>query len=223
MSHPIPARAVTLLSTALALALTLAVSRAESASSDNPTTTTATRPAKWAQPVAAKHLTNFYKVTDNLYRCAQPDEDGLREAKALGIRTVINLRFFHADPTVTTGTEGMAAEHIASNAWHVEDEDVVKFLRLVSDEKNGPFLVHCQHGSDRTGVNCAMLRIVMQGWGKASAIDEMTHGGYGFHHFWTNIVEYVRDVDIERIRRQVEKTETPKAKLASGVSGKPLD
>jgi protein tyrosine/serine phosphatase len=168
--------------------------------------------------VAAKHLTNFYKVTDNLYRCAQPDEDGLREAKALGIRTVINLRFFHSDP-VTTGVGGMAADRIAQNAWHVESEDVVKFLSIVSDEKNGPFLVHCHHGSDRTGVSCAMYRIVVQGWSKDDAIDEMTHGGYGFHPLWTNIVKYVREADVEKIRRLVDKKETPEAKDASGVSG----
>ena len=109
-----------------------------------------------------------------------PCLEELLEAKALGIRTVINLRAWHAEP-VTSGTENMQSDRIKSNAWHAEDEDVVRFLRLVQDAKNGPFLVHCQHGSDRTGVCCAMYRVVVQGWSKQDAIDEMVHGGYGFH------------------------------------------
>ena len=45
----------------------------------------------------------------------------------------------------------------------------------------GPFFVHCQHGSDRTGVCIAAYRIVVQGWTKQDAIREMTGGNYGFH------------------------------------------
>ena len=53
------------------------------------------RPAKWAQPVIETALKNFYKVSDGLYRSAQPDDDTFAEIKALGITTVLNLRHFH--------------------------------------------------------------------------------------------------------------------------------
>ena len=46
---------------------------------------------------------------------------------------------------------------------------------------SGPVLVHCLHGSDRTGTIVAMYRIVEQGWTREAAIAEMTGGGYGYH------------------------------------------
>jgi hypothetical protein len=55
-------------------------------------TVTTPRPSSWAEPIKAKHLTNFYKVSDNLYRSSQPDKEGLEEAKTLGIKTVIDLQ-----------------------------------------------------------------------------------------------------------------------------------
>jgi protein tyrosine/serine phosphatase len=158
------------------------------------------RPSKWAQPVPAKYLANFNKVSDNLYRSAQPDENGLREAQSLGIHTIIDLQESpHQDP-VTSDTQGMIFERIPQYAWWIEDQNIAKFLSLVKNEKNGPFLVHCLHGSDRTGVACAMYRIVIQGWIKKDAIDEMKHGGYGFHPVWMNIPDYIEDVDIEKIK-----------------------
>lgn len=42
-------------------------------------------------------------------------------------------------------------------------------------------VVHCWHGSDRTGAVIAAYRIVQQGWSQHDAIDEMINGGYGFH------------------------------------------
>ena len=50
----------------------------------------------------------------------------------------------------------------------------------------------------------AMFRVVEQGWMKEDAIEEMVNGGYGFHPFWFRIVGYVKHVNVERIRKQVE-------------------
>jgi protein tyrosine/serine phosphatase len=43
-------------------------------------------------------------------------------------------------------------EQIPMEAWRPEQEDVVRFLRIVTDPKRVPVLVHCQHGADRTGM-----------------------------------------------------------------------
>ena len=45
--------------------------------------------------------------------------------------------------------------------WHAEDEDVVAFLKIASNTNNLPVFVHCQRGADRTGMMCAMYRIVL--------------------------------------------------------------
>jgi len=46
----------------------------------------------------------------------------------------------------------------------------------------------------------AMYRIVEQNWSKDEAIKEMVDGGYGFHPTWANIIKYIRNVDVKKIR-----------------------
>ena len=124
--------------------------------------------------------------------------------KQLGIKTVINLRSFHSDSDELAGT-GLLSERLTVKTWHIEDEDVVRVLRIVRNKANGPYLIHCQHGADRTGVMCAMYRIVEQGWPREQAIDEMVNGGYGFHGVWKNITDYIRHADVEKMREAVAK------------------
>jgi protein tyrosine/serine phosphatase len=69
--------------------------------------------------------------------------------------------------------------------------------------------VHCQHGADRTGMMTAIYRIAMEGWSKDDAITEMTEGGYGFHAIWKDLVEYVRELDVERLKREAGVSPAP--------------
>jgi protein tyrosine/serine phosphatase len=52
-------------------------------------------------------------------------------------------------------------------------EQVTKFLEIVNDTKSQPVLVHCWHGTVRTGVLVAIYRIKEQGWSFEKALDEM--------------------------------------------------
>jgi protein tyrosine/serine phosphatase len=148
-------------------------------------------------------LPNFFKFSEILYRGAQPAPGGFRELKAMGIRTVVNLRAFHSD-RVEVAPTGMQYEEIPMKTWHAEQEDIVRFLRIVQDPNRTPVFVHCQHGADRTGLMCAMYRIVVCGWDKQKAIKEMTGGGFGFHPVWTNIVKFIEDIDVDGLRRAVD-------------------
>ena len=57
----------------------------------------ANRPAHWAQPMQVDGVPNLHKVSDSLYRSAQPSAEGMANLKAMGIVTVVNLRSFHCD------------------------------------------------------------------------------------------------------------------------------
>jgi protein tyrosine/serine phosphatase len=164
----------------------------------------APRPAEWAQPLALEGVPNLHRVTGTLLRSAQPTAAGMRNLESLGVRTVINLRAFHSDRDEVAGT-GLLDEELSVKTWHLEDEDVVRVLRLLRDPAAGPTLVHCQHGADRTGTMVAMYRMVVQGWPREKAIDELVNGGYGFHPVWSNILTYLRQVDVARIREAVER------------------
>jgi len=163
--------------------------------------TSAPRPATWAQPVAARHLKNFYQLDAKLYRSAQPRDEGFREAAALGIRSVLSLRDHHDDRHEAQDT-GLALYRVPMEAGDIRRADVVKALRVLRAAE-GPVLVHCWHGSDRTGLLCAMYRIVFQGWDRAEALRELTEGGYGHHEMFDNIPRFIREVDLEALKRDV--------------------
>jgi protein tyrosine/serine phosphatase len=170
------------------------------------------RPANWAVPVAAgPGLPNLHRVNAALYRSAQPTRAGFalletHVSLANGdppIRTIVSLRTSQDDSSLVAASSNLRLEEISFKTWHPEDEDVVKFLRIVTTPDLQPVLVHCRHGSDRTGTMVAVYRIVVEGWTKAEATDEMINGGYGFHPLWQNLVRYVEALDIDAIRAQV--------------------
>jgi protein tyrosine phosphatase (PTP) superfamily phosphohydrolase (DUF442 family) len=169
------------------------------ASSAGPKATSAlVRLERWARPIAKPGLPNLHRVSDVYYRGAQPSADGMRELERLGVKTVVNLRAVTSDRD-ELGDAGLAYEHISFKAWHAEDEDVVRFLRIVTDPERQPVFVHCQHGADRTGMMTAIYRIVVEGWSKEDAIREMNEGGFGFHAIWKDLPVYVRTLDVDRI------------------------
>ena len=166
--------------------------------SDSPTD----RPESWAQPVKLDGVPNLYKVRDNLYRSAQPTAQGMKNLKKMGIETIVNLRSFHSDRD-EIGNTGLAYEHIYMKAWHPERKEAIRFLQIVMNSKRTPVLVHCQHGSDRTGTMCALYRVAVQGWTKKEAIREMTSGGFGFHKIWKNLPKWIQKLDIKSVQEEV--------------------
>jgi len=158
------------------------------------------RPATWAKPLQLEGVPNLYKVSDRLYRSAQPTMEGFRSLKGLGVKTVLNLRSFNSDRRELEDV-GLNYQHLFVKAWHPEEKEVVRFLRLVTDESRSPVLVHCQHGADRTGLMCAVYRVAVQNWTKEAALKEMTGGDYNFHGVWENLLKWFKKLDIERIRK----------------------
>lgn len=164
-------------------------------------TSATNRPAHWAKPIQIKGTPNLHKVSDTLYRSAQPSTEGMRNLKAMGIETVVDLRSFHSDRD-EIGDTGLAYEQIYVKAWHPEEEDAVRFLQIVTNPKHSPVIVHCQHGADRTGTMCVLYRVAVQGWSKEEALKEMTDGGFGFHGIWENLIQWINGLDIDRIKRK---------------------
>ena len=160
------------------------------------------RPTEWARRIERPGLPNLHKVSDDLYRGAQPpDAEGFRQLKAMGIKTVVNLCAGHSDREAI-GDAGLTYVYIPMYPWHAEDEDVVAFLKIVTDKSRTPVFVHCQYGADRTGTVCAAYRVVVCGWSKDEALREMTEHDFGFHRTWQNLVKYIRNMDVEKIKRK---------------------
>jgi protein tyrosine phosphatase (PTP) superfamily phosphohydrolase (DUF442 family) len=174
--------------------------------------TTQSRPPQWAQPLpGGPGLTNFYRVNATLYRSAQPTRSGFALLTSTTstitgdrpIKTVVSLRAFHDDDDLIAASSGLHLEQIRFKTWHPEDDDVVKFLRIATTPAMHPVLVHCQHGSDRTGTMVAIYRIVVDGWTKRQATDEMINGGFGFHPMWRNLRRYIDGLNIPAIKAEL--------------------
>lgn len=169
-------------------------------------TENAPRDPRWAQPLEKPGLPNLHQVSDALFRGAQPEPVGFAELKKMGIATIVNLRGFHSDRdeirAAGLGENDLKYVHIRMHAWNAEDEDIVAFLKIMADKKNHPVFVHCKHGADRTGTMVVIYRIAIQGWSVEDALKEMLHGGFGFHAVWVNLVDYLKNVDLERLKRE---------------------
>lgn len=153
------------------------------------------------QHIRLEGVPNLHKVSDNLYRSAQPTAEGMKNLRKMGIETIINLRSFHSDRD-EIGTTPLQYEHIYMKAWHPERKEAVRFLQIVTNPKRTPVLVHCQHGADRTGAMSALYRIAVQGWTKERAIREMTEGGFGYHDIWQNLPKWIEELDVQSIREE---------------------
>jgi protein tyrosine phosphatase (PTP) superfamily phosphohydrolase (DUF442 family) len=167
--------------------------------------TPATRPPHWAEPIELAGAPNLHRITPWLYRSEQPTAEGMKNLEKLGIRTVINLRAFHDDAEAVKGTK-LRRERLKILTWDVDDKHVIEVLRILREPANGPYLIHCKHGADRTGLMSAMYRILEQGWSKEDALREMMDGEYGYHTVWKNIVRYVRESDLDALRGSIAST-----------------
>ncbi len=160
------------------------------------------RPAEWAQPMLGSELENFYRLNDEVYRSQQPDDEEMAELEATGFRAILNLREYHSDEDEASGTQ-LKLYRVPVNAGDIDDAFVVEALRAIAQAEK-PILIHCWHGSDRTGVVAAMYRMVFEQWPRQAAIDEFINGGFGYHaSFYPNIERYLESVDIEAIRQQL--------------------
>lgn len=159
--------------------------------------------APWAEVVDA--TANLYRVDDKLYRSQQPLAANRAGLEALGIRTVVNLRFFNRgeDAAVFRHSRIQTLNHPLPT-WHLTPENVAGALWLIEQgQRQGPVLVHCYHGADRTGLVSAMYRVVYQGWPLAEARREMQQGGFGYHSVWRNIDRFFTEGNVAAIKAEL--------------------
>ncbi|RON93834.1 protein tyrosine phosphatase [Pseudomonas fluorescens] len=159
--------------------------------------TATARPTDWAQPVEVQY--NLFQMSPTLYRSALPDGGAVPLLKNLKVATVIN--FLPEADSNWLSEPDINQVQLPYRTNHVDDADVLKTLRAIqSAEAKGPVLMHCKHGSDRTGLMAAMYRVVVQGWSKEDALSEMTQGGFGESGHFRDSVRYVMQADVDKLR-----------------------
>lgn len=160
------------------------------------------RPSHWGKSI--QRADNFYQISSFVFRSEQPEAEIIPLLKQHRIQTVINLRSRDQDSKVLSNTD-LNLVHIPIHTWAISREDLLKVMREIQraqlQDKN--VLIHCYHGSDRTGASIAMYRIIFEHWSTQDALDEMKYGGYGFHPIWINIEKIFTPENIKWIREQL--------------------
>jgi Protein tyrosine/serine phosphatase len=144
-------------------------------------------------------------VGEKVLRGAQPTEEGFRQLKAQGVKTVINLRPEDNRETAMVEKLGMKAIYLPLPPLDAPTHaETLSFLKTALDPANGKVFFHCYHGVDRTGTMAAALRIARDGWTADQAIAELR--SEGFHeagqkaklHYIQRFESYWKSLPIEK-------------------------
>ena len=147
---------------------------------------------------------NFHPVDAEagVYRSSQPGQVEFRELARRGFRSVLNLRSHHSDLELIEGT-GLREYRLLTHLFGFED--MVEALRIVREAEK-PLLIHCWHGSDRTGAVAAGYRIVFDGWTVEDALEEFTSRDYGHHRrLYRALPLMLRALDWEAVKAALER------------------
>jgi len=141
---------------------------------------------------AQEGILNFGKVSDRLYRGAQPDAAGIKNLGQLGVKAIINLRTTN-DLWAAEASEAQAAGILYTNIpFHGlgrPTDEQMKYVLSLIETMPGPVFIHCQHGCDRTGTVVACYRIQQQKWSNEEAFKEAAR--YGISKFERGMRKFI--------------------------------
>ncbi|GAB4190911.1 MAG: hypothetical protein Tsb0015_12460 [Simkaniaceae bacterium] len=145
-------------------------------------------------------LPNFHSVCEGFFRGGQPKEKGFDELSRMGIKTIINMRAVDSDRKFLKKRFYYA--HLGFHPSKPSLDEVIAFLKIVTNKALHPIFLHCYFGADRTGMLCAVYRIIIEGKTKQEAIEEMKQLGF---HFWhRRLLHFIQDLDEEHLRTSLK-------------------
>ena len=118
--------------------------------------------------ILRKIWTNFFKVAPGVYRSNQPTHKRFIKLKAMGIRSVLNLRGAAGAAHYLVEEEscrelGLTLVNVALHARYAAPrDDILAVIRAFRDIEK-PFVMHCKSGADRAGFAAAIYLLVIEG------------------------------------------------------------
>lgn len=159
-----------------------------------------------ADKIALEGFSNLWRISDSVYRSEQPGKKEMKALEKFGVKTILNLRNYHSDNDEAKGTT-LVLEHLTMNASEINEKNIMQAMQIIRNAKK-PVLIHCLHGSDRTGCMVASYRIIFQNWSKEDAIKELRNPAFGYHEKWfPNIVEILKSLDVAKFRKELNLAE----------------
>lgn len=151
-----------------------------------------------------KNLPEFAQMDENIFRGAQPTEEGYKQLKKMGIKTVINFR--NEKPVIEAGRQLTTAEGMeyVSLPWTIYGKTDAKvldeFFAIVHNPAKHPVFFHCRRGVERTGVIAYAYYVREEGMSHEAAY-EKAFGAFPLKWIWKPFV----NVKIEEFKPYLKK------------------
>ena len=154
---------------------------------------------------------NFHAIVDGeLYRSAQVKGEQLAEyTQKVGLKSVLNLRGaspgsdWYMEETSESARLGLVhADFALSASRQVTNEEAAELIALMRDLPK-PLLIHCKHGSDRTGLVAALYMAAIAGQDEDTAEAQLS---LYFGHFSVPYLSaaYPMDESWERFEKDLQ-------------------
>lgn len=149
----------------------------------------------------------FQQMAPDLYRGSIPGRERMRDLKAMGIKTIINLRTNSMPKRARWAREiGLHYFHIKTGVFKIpQEKEIEQFLAIVRNPEYRPVYVCCTLATDRTACYGGIYRVAEQGWSPEKAYAEME--AQGLKEWWPIFCKYVKTFRIaEEYRHQASGT-----------------
>lgn len=122
---------------------------------------------------------NRHKVSENVWRAAQPLPHQIAAAKKLGIRTILNLRGQFDTATYVYEREACRRAGLKLVDYRVKSRNAPTLVELrgardIFKSLEYPVLMHCKSGADRVGLMSVLYRHLQDGVPMEQAIDQLS-------------------------------------------------
>jgi protein tyrosine/serine phosphatase len=131
-------------------------------------------------------ILNFGKVSERLYRGAQPGAEGIQNLKRLGVKLIVNLRMpgeAWKDEAALAQASGIQYTNFPMSGAGRPNEQQIRQILALFESADTPVFVHCLHGCDRTGTVVACYRIFHDRWSTVLALREAKTYGISWLEF----------------------------------------
>jgi protein tyrosine/serine phosphatase len=153
---------------------------------------------------------NKHRVSEHLWRSAQPAPHQLARLKAEGVRTVVNLRGGREHGSWQLQKDacdrlGLTLVDFVVRSRGAPDRDTILKAKAFFDALEYPAVLHCKSGADRAGFVAALYLVVHEGRPVAEALRQLSLRFGHFRFAKTGIL----DAFFERYRIEGEAKGTP--------------
>lgn len=157
--------------------------------------------------VLRKFWTNFFEVAPGVYRSNQPTHERFVKLKAMGIKTILNLRGDGGAAHYLVEKEscedlGLTLVDVTLHARYAAPTADIQAVIKAFREIEKPFVMHCKSGADRAGFASAIYLLVIEGRPVSEARKML---GVKYIHFkWTKtgVLDFILDAFEARNARQ---------------------